>query len=70
MRSYDVMVELMNIHEIKFQITNQAISGTCHDNLVRFSAISSFYHCPFQFYKIKHLDLTFTTFQLCICHTV
>ena len=50
---YDVIVELMNIHEIKSQITNQAISGTSHDNLVRFSEISFFHQCLLQFYKIK-----------------
>ena len=45
----------MNIHEIKCKISKQAISGTSHDNLVRFSAISSFYQCLFQFYKLKTL---------------
>ena len=50
---YDIIMELMNIHEIKCQLTNQAISETSHDNLVRFSAISSFYQCLLQFYKIK-----------------
>ena len=33
---YDVIVELMNIHEMKCQITDQAISGTGHDTLMRF----------------------------------
>ena len=33
---YDVMVELMDIHEIKCKISNQAISGTSHDSFVRF----------------------------------
>ena len=51
---YDIIVELMNIHEIKSQITNQAIAGTSHDSLVRFSAISFFYQCLHQFYKIKN----------------
>ena len=50
---YDVIVELMNIHEIKSQITNQAISGTSHDNLVRFLATGFFHQCLLQFYKIK-----------------
>ena len=50
---YDIIVELMNIHEIKSQITNQAIFGTSHDNLVRFSAINFCHQCPLQFYKIK-----------------
>ena len=50
---YDIIVELMNIHEIKSQITNQAIAGTSHDNLVRFSAISFSHQCLLQFYKIK-----------------
>ena len=49
---YDIIVELMNILEIKSQITNQAIAGTSHDNLVRFSAISFFHQCLVQFYKI------------------
>ena len=52
---YDVIVELMNIHEIICKIANQAISGASHDNLVRFSAISSFDQCLLQFYKIKTL---------------
>ena len=50
---YDVIVELMNIYEIKSQITNQAIAGTSNYNLVRFSAISFFHQCLLQFYKIK-----------------
>ena len=50
---YNIIVELMNIHEIKSLITNQAIAGTSHDNLVRFSAISFFHRCLLQFYKIK-----------------
>ena len=52
---YDVIVEIMNIHEIICKISNKAISGTSHDNLVRFSAISSFHQCLLQFYKIKTL---------------
>ena len=51
----DVIVELMNIHEIKCQISNQSISGTSHDNLMRFSAVSFFHQCPLKFYKIKTL---------------
>ena len=35
---YDVIVELMNYYEIICKISNQAISETSHDNLVRFSA--------------------------------
>ena len=50
---YDIIVELMNIHEIKSQTTNQAIAGTSYDNLVRFLAISFFHQCLLQFYKIK-----------------
>ena len=57
---YDVIVELMNIHEIICKISNQAISGTSHDNLVRFSAISSFHQCLLQFYKIKK-DMPFNS---------
>ena len=52
---YDVIVELMNIHEIKCKISNQAISGTSPCNLLRFSAINSFHQCLLQFYKIKTL---------------
>ena len=40
---YDVIVELMNVHEIKCKISNQAISGTSHDNLVGFSAINVYF---------------------------
>ena len=47
---YDIIVEFMNIHEMKSQITNQAIAGTSHDNLVRFSAISFFHQSLLQFY--------------------
>ena len=50
---YDVIVELMNIHEIKCKISNQAISGTSHDNLVRFAAFSSFHQFLLQFYKTQ-----------------
>ena len=46
---YDIIVELMNIHEIKCKVSNQAISGTSHDNLVRFAAVSSFDQCLHQF---------------------
>ena len=56
---YDVIVDLMNIHEIKCKISNQAISGTSHDNLVRFSAISSFPQCLLQYFKIKTLKYDF-----------
>ena len=52
---YDVIVELMNIHEIKCKISNQAISRTSHVNLVRFSAISSFHQYLLQFNEIKTL---------------
>ena len=52
---YDVIAELMNIHEIKCKISNQVISGTSYDNLGRFSAISSFHQCLFRLYKIKTL---------------
>ena len=37
---YDVIVELMNIHEIKCRNSNQAIFETCDDNLARFSAVN------------------------------
>ena len=50
--TYDAIVELMNIHKIKCQTTNQANSGTSHDNLVRFSRIRSIHQCLLQFYKI------------------
>ena len=43
----------MNFQEIKCQISNQAISENSDDNLVRFSAISTFYQCLFHLYKIK-----------------
>ena len=52
---YDVIVELMNIHEIICRISNQAIPGTRHDNLARISAVNSFHQCLLQFYKIKTL---------------
>ena len=52
---YDIIVELMNIPEIICKMSNQAISGTSHNNFVRFSAISSFHQCLLQFYKIKTL---------------
>ena len=52
---YDVIVELMNIHEIICKLSNQAISGTSHDNLVRFSANSSFYQCLLQCLVFFHL---------------
>ena len=57
--TYDVIVELMNIHKIKCQTTNQVNSGTSHDNLARFSRISSFYQCLLQFYKIKTFSYDF-----------
>ena len=56
---YDIIVELMNIHEIKSQIANQAIAGTSFDNLVRFLAISLFHQCLLSFTKSKPLDMTF-----------
>ena len=52
---YDIIVELMKIHEIKNQITNQAIAGTSHDNLVRFFGNQSFFQCLLQFYKNQNL---------------
>ena len=56
---YDVIVALMNIHKIKCQISKQAISETSDDNLVRFSAISTFINVYFIFTKSKPLDMTF-----------
>ena len=56
---YEVILELKNIHEIKCQITNQAISGTSHDNLVRFLAVRSFHLSLLQFNKIKTFIMTF-----------
>ena len=56
---YDVIVALMNIHEIKCQISKQAISETSDDKLVRFSAISTFINVYFLFTKSKPLDMTF-----------
>ena len=59
MRFYDVIVDLLNIHEIKYQITDQAISGTCHDNLVRFWQSIPIINVYFSFIKSKPLDMTF-----------
>ena len=56
---YDVIVALMNIHEIKWQISKQAISKTSDDYLVRFSAISTFINVYFIFTESKPLDMTF-----------
>ena len=50
---YDVIVALMNINEIKCQISKQAISETSDDNLAGFSAINAFYQCLFHIHKIK-----------------
>ena len=50
---YDVIVALMNIHEIKCQILKQAILETSDDDLVRFSAISTFINVYFIFKKNK-----------------
>ena len=58
---YEVIVELMNIYEIKYKISNQAISRTSHDNLVRFAAISSFHQCVLKLYKIKSLRSEYNT---------
>ena len=56
---YDVIVALMNIHEIKWQISKQSISKTSDDYLVRFSAISTFINVYFIFTESKPLDMTF-----------
>ena len=50
---YDVIVALMNIHEIKCKISKQAISVTSDNNLVRFSAINAFLQGLFHIHKIK-----------------
>ena len=56
---YDVIVALMNINEIKCQISKQAISETSDDNLVRLSAIITFINVYFIFTQSKPLDMTF-----------
>ena len=56
---YDVIVALMNIHEIKCQISKQVISETSDDNLARFSAINNFHQCLFHIHKAKPLAMTF-----------
>ena len=56
---FDVIVALMNIHEIKCQISKQAISETSDDNLVRFSASSTFINVYFICTKSGPLDMTF-----------
>ena len=61
---YDVIVELMNIHEIKCKISNQAISGTSHGNLMRFFAIRFLFSMSLKFQETKTLDMTFNMFKL------
>ena len=62
---YGVIVALMNIHEIKCQISKQAISETSDDNLARFSVISTFFNIYFIFTKSKPLDMTFKSNEKC-----
>ena len=55
---YDIIDELMNINEIKCKTSNQIFTETLHDNSMRFSANTLFYHA--QYYSIKSRPLSMT----------
>ena len=54
---YDVIVALMNIHEMKSQITNHAISGVSHVEVFGNQFLSPMSASFFT--KSKPLDMTF-----------
>ena len=50
---YDFIVEIVNIHEIKYKISNHSMYGTNHDSLVGFLQSVPFINVDFGFTKSK-----------------
>ena len=58
---YDIIDELMNINEIKCKTSNQIFTETCHDNSMRFSAITLFNYAQYNSKKSRPLSMTFNS---------